>query len=152
MPRAVGPLGTDPVPRAPAQILSQADDNVEIRERPASGWPVVVVLEDTQGSDYDAEASMGYRDGRVRVMVLVVDEPAALAEGYRNACYLRQAAADVLERELLAPAKLDTAGLSSGIQILQATRLSAGALNQEFGVGTATAALRIEFQTRDNTP
>lgn len=145
-------VGGDLAPRAPATILSQADDNVELRERPASGWPVVLVLEDPAGSDYDAEASMGYRDGRVRLMVVVVDEAAVQAEGYRTARYLLQAVVDVIERQLLAVTTLDTAGLSSGIQILQATRMSAGPLNQEFGVGTATAAVRLELQTRDNTP
>lgn len=148
----VARIDGDAAARVPTAVLCEADDNVEIRDKPLAGWPIVLILEDEAGEDFDAEANVGFRDGTVGVTIAIIDEPAKQAEGYRTAKYIQQAIVDGIEHGLLASDKLDSAGVLDGIAVMQATQLSTGKLNQEFGVGTVTAGVRYKVQVRDHTP
>lgn len=142
--------GADPRPANLTIILSEFDDDIEIREKPDSGWPVGLIFIDPQGARAEPEAEIGYRDGDVPVVFAVVSEGPVLAKDRRDAKYTCQAFVDSMKRGLLDSAKIGTKGLRNGVQILQATSLTTPKIESEFELGTIAAAVRMSFNVRNN--
>jgi len=144
-------LAGDAAPRTPKAILCEADDVVSIRESPVESWPMIVVLEDEQGSDFDAEALVNYREGHVRFVVAVADE-ASQAVAYQTGAYLREAIVKAITHGLLAEDKIGTAGVLGDVAILEATQLSTGKLKRDPELPPYTAGVRYEVMTRNGNP
>jgi hypothetical protein len=140
----------DTAPLALTIILSEFDDDIEVREKPATGWPIGLILIDPQGSTAEPEAEVGYRDGDVPVVFCYVSEGPVLGKDRLDAKNACQAFVNSMKRGLLASNKIGTAGLKNGVQILQATSLSTPKVESEFEIGTVVGAVRMSFNVRNN--
>jgi hypothetical protein len=146
--------GTDTRPAAPpaADILVQGDDEVRQRE----DWPDtvrrrVLVLEDDIGSSADPVAT-SWRNHTVRLVIAIVARQDAAPKDYLAAKYVEQAVINTLDRQLLSPGKLETAGLRDYFQMDDATQLTSPAIEQDLGNAKILSATRYEFQIRHNHP
>lgn len=140
----------DTAPPALTAILAEFDDDIEVREKPQTNWPIGLIFVDPQGSAADPEATVGYRDGSVPIVFAYVSEGPVLGKDKLDAKNACQAFVNSIKRGLLDPAKIGTAGLRNGVQILQATSLTTPKVESEFEIGTVVGAVRMTFDVRNN--
>jgi hypothetical protein len=91
----------DTAPPALTIILSEFDDDIEVREKPATGWPIGLIMIDPQGSTAEPEAEVGYRDGDVPVVFCYVSEGPVLGKDRLDAKNACQAFVNSMKRGLL---------------------------------------------------
>src|SRR3954468_5418181 len=72
--------GADTAPPALTAILAEFDDDIEVREKPQTNWPIGLIFVDPQGSSADPEATVGYRDGLVPIVFAFVSEGPVLGK------------------------------------------------------------------------
>lgn len=142
--------GADVAPPVLTAILAEFDDDIEVREKPATNWPIGLIFVDPQGSNADPEAEVGYRDGIVPIVFAYVSEGPVLAKDKLDAKNACQAFVNSMKRGLLDSTKIGTAGKRNNVQILQATSLTTPKVESEFEIGTVVGAVRMTFEVRNN--
>ena len=142
--------GADTAPPALTAILAEFDDDIDVREKPETDWPIGIIFVDPKGSNADPEAEVGYRDGVVPVVFAYVSEGPVLAKDKLDAENACQAFVNSMSRGLLHSTKIGTAGKRNNVQILQALSLTSPKVDSEFEIGTVVGAVRMEFEVRNN--
>lgn len=142
--------GVDARPGIIKAVLNEADDDCQIEEKPAIGFPVILVLEGDEGLTAAPEAVTGYRDGNAVLDIVYIRESAKRAQLWRDSKYVNQAVINSLDLGLLHPTTIGTAGLRNRIQILQATRLAAGIIQRDPTTGDIAVGVKVGFDFRHN--
>lgn len=142
--------GVDARPPLLKAILNEADDNVTIDSKPAVGWPIGAVVEDDEGIDATPEAVVGYRRMIVGIAFVIVADAAGGPLNWRQAKYTGQAFVNSMEKGLLAPGRLEIAGVRNNVQILQATSLNASSLEATIGQARFKGVVRYRFEVEHN--
>jgi hypothetical protein len=144
--------GLDEQPPDVTAVLNEADHDTEIHEKPASGWPVLLVEEEERGTTADPEAVVGWRDGFVYVVISKAVESTSSLE-WRRSKFTNEAIVRSLDRGLLAPDKIQTKGLRNGIQLLQAAQqITSPRVERQLGIGVHINPIVYAFNYRDNSP
>jgi hypothetical protein len=144
--------GADARPAAfpPGNILSQADQSVIVREKPAGGWPLLTIQESETGSRWSPEAPVGYREGSVDVDFLLAFDASGDAPSWLKMKYYEQAIVDSIEKGLLAADRSDSVRTRNNVQILMASQLSIAPFDLELGVARYTSVTKYRFDVRHN--
>ncbi|MEX1185318.1 MAG: hypothetical protein WEA80_01855 [Gemmatimonadaceae bacterium] len=142
--------GADARPPVLKAILNEADENVAIDEKPAVGWPIGAIVEDDDGIEAVPEAVVGYRQMVVGIAFVIVTDAAGGPLNWRRAKYTGQAFVNSMEKGLLAPGRLEVAGVRNGVQILQATSLNASSLDATIGQARFKGVVRYRFDVVHN--
>lgn len=142
--------GADARPPTLKAILNEADENVTIDSKPSVGWPIGAIVEDDEGIDATPEAVVGYRRMIVGVAFVIVTDAAGGPLNWRHAKYTGQAFVNSMEKGLLAPGRLEIAGVRNNVQILQATSLNASSLEAAIGQARFKGVVRYRFEVEHN--
>lgn len=144
--------GADARPPVLTAVLNEADDNVVVRDRPATGWPIGAIVEDDAGIEADPEAVVSYRRLMIGVAFVLITDADGGADNWRANKYTAQAFVNSMEKGLLAPGKLEVAGVRNGVQIELAEKLSSSSLDAELGQSRFRGVVQYRFQVVDNNP
>lgn len=142
--------GADERPPLLKAILNEADENVTIDEKPAVGWPIAAIVEADEAVDAVPEAVVGYRRMVIGVAFVLITDAAGGALNWRRAKYTGQAFVNSMETGLLAPGRLEIAGVRNNVQILQATSLSASSLEATIGQARFKGVVQYRFEVEHN--
>jgi hypothetical protein len=144
--------GLDEQPPEVTAVLNEADHDTEIHEKPATGWPVLLVEEEERGTTADPESNVGWRDGFVYVVISKAVESTSPSE-WRRSKFTNEAIVRSLDRGLLAQDKIQTRGLRNGIQLLQSSQqITSPRVERQLGIGTQINPIIYAMNYRDNTP
>lgn len=144
--------GGDARPALLKAIWNEADENVMVRDKPSVGWPIGAIVKDDAGVEADPEAVVGYRRLSIGVAFVLVTDADGGADNWRANEYTAQAFVNSMEKGLLAPGKLEVAGLRNNVQIELAEKLSVSSLDAELGQARFKKIVQYRFQVVDNNP
>lgn len=144
--------GFDVEPPNVTAVLNEADHDTEIHEKPETGWPILLVEEGQRGTTADAEANVGYRTGYVYVVISTAVESTS-SKRWRESKFTNEAIVRAIDRGLLTQAKIQTAGLRNGIQLLQAAQqITSPRVETQLGIGVLINPVVYSMNYQDNTP